>query len=213
MSETTVPPCVVGIVVFHGVEELDFSAPYAVFSALRRLQIESGAADLPETHVITISRTPGIIHGANGLRWLPDYDLSMCPDLSVLVVPGSGEIGEPTVPEMEEGGLWEFVHERVSRVACLAGVGTGTFVLAKAGALAGKRVTTRVKFRGDLTRFSGVTVVDAPLVTDGGVWTAASGAWGVDIGLAMIARLYGSPVARRTASELDAAWDETLIAP
>jgi transcriptional regulator GlxA family with amidase domain len=212
MSETSVPVCVVGIVVFHGVEELDFSAPYAVFSALRRLQIESGAPDLPETHVLTISRTAGIIHGANGLRWLPDFDLSMCPDLSVLVVPGSGEIGDPTVPEMEEGGLWDFVHERAAQVRILAGVGTGTFVLAKAGVLAGKRATTRAKFRDDLTRFSDVTVVDAPLVEDGGVWTAASGAWGVGMGLAMIARLYGLPVARRTASELDAAWDERLIA-
>ncbi len=213
MSEPSIPACVVGVVVFHGVEELDFSAPYAVFSALRRLQIESGAPDLPETHVITISRTPGIIHGANGLRWLPDYDLSMCPELSVLVVPGSGEIGEPTVPEMEEGGLWDFVHERAAQARCLAGVGTGTFVLAKAGVLSGKRATTRAKFRDGLARFAGVTVVDAPLVADGGVWTAAGGAWGVGIGLAMIARLYGAPVARRTASELDAAWDEALIAP
>ncbi|MFZ5862482.1 MAG: DJ-1/PfpI family protein [Nitrospirota bacterium] len=213
MSEPTVPACVVGIVVFHGVEELDFSAPYAVFSALRRLQIVSGASDLPETHVITISRTSGIIHGANGLRWLPDYDLSMCPELSVLVVPGSGEIGDATVPEMEEGGLWDFVHEQASHARAVAGVGTGTFVLAKAGVLSGKRVATRAKFRDGLARFAGVTVVDAPVVEDGAVWTAAAGAWGVPLGLGLIARLYGRPVARRTAAELDAAWDETMITP
>jgi cyclohexyl-isocyanide hydratase len=213
MTDTAVPDCVVGIVVFHGVEELDFSAPYAVFSALRRLQIESGEPDLPETHVLTISRTPGIIHGANGLRWLPDYDLSMCPELSVLVVPGAGEIGEPTVPEMEEGGLWDFVHERASRARGVAGVGTGTFVLAKAGVLAGKRGTTRARFRSGLTRFANLTVADAPLVEDGTVWTAASGAWGVPLGLAMIARLYGPAVARRTASELNAPWDGAPPAP
>lgn len=213
MSDPAIPACVAGIVIFHGVEEIDFAAPYAVFSALRRLQIESNASDLPETHVLTISRTPGIIHGANGLRWLPDFDLSMCPDLSVLVVPGCGEIGEPTVPEMEEGGLWDFVHEQGTRARCLAGVGTGAFVLAKAGALAGKRATTRARFRADLARFSGVTVADGPLVEDGAVWTAASGAWGVSLGLAVIARLYGRAAANRTATELDAAWDESLIAP
>jgi acyl-coenzyme A thioesterase PaaI-like protein len=55
--------CVVGLVVFHGVEELDLAAPYGVFSALRRLQIEVRNVDLPETQVLTVTRTPGIVHG------------------------------------------------------------------------------------------------------------------------------------------------------
>lgn len=195
--------CVVGLVVFHGVEELDLAAPYGVFSALRRLQIEAQDAGLPETQVLTVTRTPGIVHGANGLRILPDYDLSMCPPLDVLIVPGSGEIGEPTVPEMEEGGLWEFVYERAPLARYVAAIGTGTFVLAKAGVLAGKRVTTHGKYRSRLGRFEGVTVSDEPLVEDGVVGTAASGAWGVRLALAAITRLWGDSVARRVSRELD----------
>lgn len=194
----------VGIVLFHGVEELDFAAPYAVFAAMRRLQIQTGDPELPETHVLAITRTPGIVHGANGLRFLPDYDLTMCPDLDVLIVPGSGEIGEPTVPEMEEGGLWDFVHDRAGQVRGLAAVGTGAFVLAKAGVLSGKAATTHWKYRDRLARFEGVTPCDKGLVEDGAVWTAASGAWGIRLALALIGRLWGEPVARRVARELDA---------
>lgn len=204
MTDPPVRTCVVGIVLFHGVEELDFAAPYAVFAAMRRLQIQTGDPELPETHVLAITRTPGIVHGANGLRFLPDYDLTMCPDLDVLIVPGSGEIGEPTVPEMEEGGLWDFVHDRAGQVRGLAAVGTGAFVLAKAGVLSGKAATTHWKYRDRLARFEGVTPCDKGLVEDGAVWTAASGAWGIRLALALIGRLWGEPVARRVARELDA---------
>jgi cyclohexyl-isocyanide hydratase len=198
------PPasCVVGIVLFHGVEEIDFAAPYAVFCALRRLQIETQDPALPETHVLSITRTPGIVHGANGLRFLPDYDLTMCPPLDVLIVPGSGEIGEPTVPEMEEGGLWDFVHDRAAQTRYLAAVGTGAFVLAKAGVLAGKRAATHWKHRAALGQFSGVTPSDDGVVEDGAVWTAASGAWGMRLGLGLIGRLCVETVASRIAREL-----------
>lgn len=202
MTDAAPGICVVGIILFHGVDELDFAAPYAVFAAMRRLQIQTADPALPETHVLAITRTPGIVHGANGLRFLPDYDLTMCPDLDVLIVPGSSEIGEPTVPEMEEGGLWEFVHERASQVRCLASVGTGSFVLAKAGVLAGKAATTHQKYLDRLGRFDGVTTREAAMVEDGAIYTARSGTWGVRLGLSVIGNLWNRAAARLVAMEL-----------
>lgn len=205
MADGPASTCVAGIVLFHGVEELDFAAPYAVFAAMRRVQINTAAPTLPETHVLAITRTPGIVHGANGLRFLPDYALTMCPDLDVLIVPGAGEIGEPTVPEMEESSLWEFVHERAGRVRCLAAVGTGAFVLAKAGVLSGRAATTHPKYHDRLARFEGVRVNGAGVVEDaedGLICTARSGSWGVALGLTVIGRLWGETAARRVAAEL-----------
>lgn len=201
-TETSPATCVAGIVLFHGVDELDFAAPYAVFAAMRRLYIQTNDPIFPETHVLAITRTPGIVHGANGLRFLPDYDLTMCPDLDVLIVPGSSEIGEPTVPEMEEGGLWDFVHDRAERVRCLAAVGTGSFVLAKAGVLAGKAATTHGKYLDQLSRFEGVTTRDTPMVEDGVICTARSGTFGAALGLSIIGNLWSPEVARRVAAEL-----------
>lgn len=202
MSEERLARCVAGIVLFHGVEEFDFAAPYGVFCALRRLQIETQDASLPETHVPTIARTPGILHGANGLRLLADFDWTMCPPLDLLIIPGSGEIGEPTVPEMEDAGLWDWVHDRAAQSRYVASVGTGAFVLAKAGVLAGKRATTLWKYRSRLSQFD-VTPVDEPLVEDGNVVTAASGAWGVPLGLRLVTLLWGETVARRVSRELE----------
>jgi transcriptional regulator GlxA family with amidase domain len=156
----------------------------------------------PETHVLAITRTPGIVHGANGLRFLPDYDLTMCPDLDVLIVPGTSEIGEPTVPEMEEGGLWDFVHDRAEQVRCLAALGTGSFVLAKAGVLAGKSATTHPRYLDRLAQFDGVTVSEAAIVEDGGISTARSGSWGVALGLSIIGNLWSEAAARAVAMEL-----------
>lgn len=207
MTEPAASTCVAGIVLFHGVEELEFAAPYAVFAAMRRLQIETRDPGLPETHVLAITRTPGIVHGANGLRFLPDYDLTMCPDLDVLIVPGSGEIGEPTVPEMEEGGLWEFVHQRAGQVRALGAVGTGSLVLAKSGVLAGKTATTHRRYLERLARFDGVTTRDEAVVEDGAVCTARSGAWGVRLGLTIIRRLWSESAAGRIAQELGAVSD------
>lgn len=201
-TEASPATCVAGIVLFHGVDELDFAAPYAVFAAMRRLYIQTNDPIFPETHVLAITRTPGIVHGANGLRFLPDYDLTMCPDLDVLIVPGSSEIGEPTVPEMEEGGLWDFVHDRAGRVRCLAAVGTGSFVLAKAGVLAGKAATTQLKYLDQLARFDGVTASEAAIVEDGGICTARSGSWGVALGLSIIGNLWSEAAARGVAAEL-----------
>jgi transcriptional regulator GlxA family with amidase domain len=213
MTDSAASTCVAGIVMFHGVEELEFAAPYAVFAAMRRLQIETGDPVLPETHVLAITRTPGIVHGANGLRFLPDYDLSMCPDLDVLIVPGSGEIGEPTVPEMEESGLWDFIHERAGHVRSLGAIGTGSFVLAKAGVLAGKSATTHRRYLDRLARFDGVTTRETAVVEDGPICTARSGTWGVRLGLTVIGRLWSEDAARRVARELGEASSEVPAAP
>jgi len=202
MSEAPPATCVAGIVLFHGVEEIDFAAPYGVFCALRRLQIESRDAALPETHVLTVARTPGILHGANGLRLLADFDWTMCPPLDVLIIPGSGEIGEPTVPEMEDAGLWDWVHDRALQSRYVASVGTGAFVLAKAGILEGKRATTLAPYRSRLGRF-GAVPVEEPLVEDGKIVTAASGAWGIALGIRLVARLSGESASRRVARALE----------
>ena len=81
----------VGIVLFHGVEELDFAAPYAVFAAMRRLQIQTGDPELPETHVLAITRTPGIVHGASD-RWAayPSRDPVSPDDLGATILHALG---------------------------------------------------------------------------------------------------------------------------
>ena len=64
---------------------------------------------------------------------------------------------------------------------------TGVFLLQAAGLLQGKRATTHWRQLERLRQCSEVTVVEARLVHDGTIWTAAGVTAGIDLALALIA--------------------------
>jgi transcriptional regulator GlxA family with amidase domain len=78
---------------------------------------------------------------------------------------------------------------------------TGAFVLAAAGLLDGRRVTTHWRFGEDLAaRYPNVEVDTDPIyVRDGPVWTSAGITAGVDLLLALVEEDEGSEVAREIA--------------
>ena len=71
----------IGILLFPGVEELDFVGPFEVLSYVNKIIPNS-------VQVSLIAETTGELRAFNGLRILPDISVNDCPDLDVLVVPG-----------------------------------------------------------------------------------------------------------------------------
>jgi len=59
----------IGILLFDGVEELDFVGPWEVFT--------SAAAGRPDDRVVTIAETTVPVRCAKGLRVLPDHARSV----------------------------------------------------------------------------------------------------------------------------------------
>src|SRR6266404_412101 len=86
----------------------------------------------------------------------------------------------------------------------LASICTGAFVLADAGFLEGRRVTTHWAYAQELAkRFPSVNVeADRIFISDGPIWTSAGMSAGIDLALGMIDEDLGRDVAREVAKRL-----------
>jgi transcriptional regulator GlxA family with amidase domain len=83
----------------------------------------------------------------------------------------------------------------------ITSVCTGTFLLAQAGLLEGRRVTTHWGRAGALARrFPGLDIDPAPIfVRDGDIWTSAGVTAGIDLALALVEDDHGAALARQVA--------------
>jgi len=97
-----------------------------------------------------------------------------------------------------------FVKAVASRGTRIASVCSGTFVLAEAGLLDGKRATTHwQRTRQFLRSYPQVKLEpDQIFVRDGNIWSSAGITAGIDLALAMVAEDYGDDIVQKTARQL-----------
>ncbi|MEU7729141.1 DJ-1/PfpI family protein [Streptomyces sp. NPDC040724] len=183
-------PLRVHIVVFDGVEELDFVAPYEVFSASRFF------TDRPvEVRYVTASR-PGFVRAAYGTRigvehgWAPEQ-------ADIVAVPGGG-YARPDAPgvwaEIRRGTLPRALGAAPRPGLTLAALCTGVMLLSAAGLTRGRPCTTHHKARPDLERQGGV-LKNARVVDDGDLVTAGGITSGLELALWLVRRELGPDAA------------------
>jgi transcriptional regulator GlxA family with amidase domain len=114
------------------------------------------------------------------------------PAPHAVVVPGGGAA---TLGAMRDESLLAYVRSAAATAELVGATGNGALVLAAAGLLEGRRAAVHWAYRGDLARL-GATCADEPWVVDGRFWTAAGGAAGIDMSLALLARLTSESAAR-----------------
>jgi transcriptional regulator GlxA family with amidase domain len=90
------------------------------------------------------------------------------------------------------------------RVRRLGAICTGSFVLAEAGLLDGRRVTTHWAWGTELARRYPRVLVDADpiFIRDGNIYTSAGVTAGMDLALALVEEDYGREAALQVAREL-----------
>jgi len=170
---------------------LDVAGPYEVFAGAAQIQRERGARD--EGYEVCVAGAGPVLRGSTGLRLVPDLAVEDLPPLDTLVVAGG-------VGAREAAGRPEVV-KAVARAARRArrvtSVCTGSFVLAAAGLLDGRRATTHWAFCDEMARlFPRVQVQRDPIyVRDGSVWTSAGVTAGIDLALALVEDDLGREVA------------------
>lgn len=196
----------VGILIFPNVEVLDFCGPYEVFAVTRLDEARRREAPSP-FEVCLIAQETGPITASGGLRVLPDYTLTNCPALDILVVPG----GWGTRQAIDDETLIGWIGERGEQIETLTSVCTGAMLLGRAGLLDGRRATTHWRSLDWMReRFPDVTVEDQlHVVEDGRLVTSAGIAAGIDLALRVVARYYGEAVARGTARHMEYSYPES----
>ena len=97
-----------------------------------------------------------------------------------------------------------FVRHAAASAQRVASVCSGSFILAEAGLLDGKRATTHWSRTAQFAkRYPKIRLEPDRIFTrDGSIWTSAGITAGIDLCLALIAEDLGEPIARRTAQQL-----------
>ena len=182
--ETQRIPRQIAILVYPGVQSLDVTGPLEVFAAARQVLKASGSTD-PGYSVQIVAPSNQPMRTSSGLTIVPDAaiaDVKQRID-TLLVAGGSGRAEVTRDPTLLE---W------ISRVSTSArrttSVCTGAFLLADAGILDGRRVTTHWAFAAELQHLHPKVEVDPEpiFVRDGQVWTSAGVTAGMDLALALV---------------------------
>lgn len=182
------------VLALDGVVPFELGIPARIFGAA------ADADDRPLYDVITCAAGGGPVATADDFTVLVRHGLEALHDADTVVVPPSRT--DTAMDEVDE------VDERVVdalrglrpdiRVASIC---TGSFVLAAAGLLDGRRATTHWRESAALQRAFPRVRVDADVlfVDEGRVLTSAGVAAGVDLCLHLVRRDHGAAVANRVA--------------
>jgi transcriptional regulator GlxA family with amidase domain len=179
-------------VVFDGAKTLDVAGPAEVFAEANRF-----GADYAVSYV---SPSGSAVLTSTGIQMQVD---AACADIeapdTVVVCGGDVLIGRSIAPE-----LIDAVRGLAPRTRRLVSICTGSFVLAAAGVLAGRRATTHWRHAELLARAHRdiEVLADALFVTDGDICTSAGVSAGIDLALALVEHDHGPDLARSVARSL-----------
>nr|WP_240629924.1 GlxA family transcriptional regulator [Mycobacterium colombiense] len=189
MTEARARARVVVIVVFDGVTLLDVAGAGEVFVEANRFgadyQIKIASVD---GHDVTSSI---------GSRLGVTDSIAAIESADTVLVAGSDNLPARAI----DPALVEAIRSVSARTRRLASICTGSFVLAQAGLLDGRRATTHWHDTRRLARaFPDVTVdPDAIFVRDGKIFTSAGISSGIDLALALVEMDYGTELVRDVA--------------
>lgn len=179
----------IAIVLFPGVEELDWVGPWEVLAGWARAWPEDGA------HIFTVADDAGPITCANGARVLPDHTWDSAPAFDLVLWPGGPGVGPLLGDDVVRGR----VRSAARAGAVLTSVCTGSLVLADAGVLDNRPATTYWSSFDDLAKL-GTNIEPRPddrFVDDGDVVTAAGVSAGIDMALHLVRRFASVERARQ----------------
>lgn len=191
----------IALVAVPDAQVLDVAGPLEVFaSASRELHRRGAAADRAYAGELVAPRA-GELETSSGVTLLAPRALhDLRGPLDTLIVAG----GPGVDAACNDAALLRSLRRVAGRAERLASVCTGAFLLAEAGLLEGRRVTTHWAACERLAeRHPELRVDPDPIfVRDGHVWTSAGVTAGMDLALAMVESDHGREVAVAVARRL-----------
>lgn len=172
--------------------------PLMSFSAMTDILLiacELSAQEIYRWH--TIASGIDLVHASNGLRVLPDHDLKEVFPLDSLIV-CSGYNSH----KFSDASVLAWIRKLHTSGAKIGAVGTGTWILAKAGILEGRRSTVHWEDLDALREAHPSLEISANLFEiDGRIFTCCGGTAAIDLFLSFIAEKHGIEFATAVAVE------------
>jgi len=196
----------VGILMFDGVEVLDFAGPFEVFSRTRLVPgVESRRSDASAPfRVFTVTRNGETVTATGDLQLTPRYSFQTSPPIDLLVVPG----GYGTRALLRDRETLDWICTTAAKAKKVTSVCTGSLLLAQAGLLDGRRATTHWGALDLLQEISDARKADISIqhdlrFVDDGIITSAGVSAGIDMALHVVEQVCGASVAAETAHYMD----------
>jgi cyclohexyl-isocyanide hydratase len=169
----------IGSFIYPRMDQIDFTGPFAVLSRL------------PDSELHVMSLDGGPIEDHKGLALTPQIAISEAPPLDVLHVPG----GPGQEALMHDERVLSMIRRHADAGRTVFSVCTGALLCGAAGILRGRRATTHWS-AFELLHYFGATPVDARVVVDGNIVSAAGVTAGIDGALQLAALLRGEHAAQ-----------------
>jgi transcriptional regulator GlxA family with amidase domain len=189
------------VVAFPGVNALDVVGPLEVFSTAAKL-CPRAASDPPAYTTEVVARVAGPCETQSaGIVLVAGRSLGgLRGEIDTLLVAG----GLGTREVLADRALVGALRRLAPRVRRLGSVCTGSFVLAEAGLLDGRRATTHWQW---CRRLAGIyprvrVEADPIFVQDGNVYTSAGVTAGMDLALALVEEDHGRELALQVARQM-----------
>jgi transcriptional regulator GlxA family with amidase domain len=188
------------LVAYPGVNALDVIGPLEVFSTAAKIG-PPGPGETPAYTTEVVARVAGALRTQSGIGLVADRALSAVRGgIDTLLV--AGGLGTPGA--LADRALLAWLRRLAPRVRRLGSVCTGSFVLAEAGLLDGRRATTHWMWCQALAeRYPRVRVEPDPIfVRDGNVCSSAGVTAGMDLALALVEEDLGRTLALQVARQM-----------
>lgn len=178
------------MVIYPGFQILDAAGPIAAFEIAERFVPDAYAMDILAPGGGDVPSSSGVTFGAEPLN-AGAYD-------TIMVVGGDGA--------RRDGlrAVVDWLREAGPRARRVTSVCSGSWLMAEAGLLDGRRATTHWSGTEEFRRrYPRVRLeADRIFIRDDNVWTSAGITAGIDLALALVEDDLGAKVAKRTAQQL-----------
>lgn len=183
----------VAVLAADGVRTLDLTGPLEVFDVARTLGCDYTVAIYTCGDTRTVRSSSGLVFDA-----APAALMGSAVD--TLLVVGGDDLANGAVPQR----LQQTICDHAPSARRIAAGYTGSFALAAAGLLDGRRATTHWRHVDALADGHPAVSVDRESVytRDGEVWTSAGGAAGIDLALALVADDHGAEIAHQISKDV-----------
>ncbi len=190
----------IAIFIFPDVETLDFCGPLEVFTAVNM------ACENDFFEVYTFAENLQPIKTINGLRVIPDYQLSNVPQPDILIIPGGNGIRAL----IENTRVLKVLQQLYDGSEYTFSVCSGARIPAVLGWLDGKKFTTHHSVFDDVQKLAPKALIspNSRFTDNGKILTSAGVAAGIDLSFYLLQKIHGTEVAQKTARYMEYPWDE-----